>query len=432
MADILNTLTNQVLTHISKLIGNLKTYVDNKGTNLKAHTDTEVANLKDYTDTEIANLKTHADTEVGDLRTHTDTELGDLRTHTDTELSDLRTYAEVEFAKLNQNALTGSKGEILFHSGTAVFTQSLLNEGMVTTSTEEYNTCINKAPSFKEVFETWKPFSHLNGKQNANANDLKGWYYDATRDTIVEKENSESYTGYVSPKTFSNFDVTVRCYSTNSDDDTLGLVGAFAVDANGVEHTLSFLATPYANGSTARWLCKVDHCVFDPITTSNYNQIILANKSSAITTGGSVKNWKGLPTGITIHMTRDGNKFTATCSQFNSTTLDNNTTMTIDLDALSDTYPVLNNFKGSASWGYSSFSQPDSCYENISITNADGYIYDLATNKVMQYNAKSGKWEAIAGAKVTDTIGAGRLSFNKVTGKLFFCNGNEVIHIASV
>ena len=273
MADILNTLTNQVLTHISKLIGNLKTYVDNKGTNLKAHTDTEVANLKDYTDTEIANLKTHADTEVGDLRTHTDTELGDLRTHTDTELSDLRTYAEVEFAKLNQNALTGSKGEILFHSGTAVFTQSLLNEGMVTTSTEEYNTCINKAPSFKEVFETWKPFSHLNGKQNANATDLKGWYYDATRDTIVEKENSESYTGYVSPKTFSNFDVTVRCYSTNSDDDTLGLVGAFAVDANGVEHTLSFLATPYANGSTARWLCKVDHCVFDPITTSNYNKL---------------------------------------------------------------------------------------------------------------------------------------------------------------
>ena len=410
MADILNTLTNQVLSHLSKLIGNLKTYVDNKATNLKAHTDTE----------------------VGNLRTHTDTELGDLRTHTDTELSDLRTYAEVEFAKLNQNALTGAKGEILFHSGTAVFTQSLLNEGMVTTSTEEYNTCINKAPSFKEVFETWIPFSHLNGKQNANANDLASWSYDATRDTIVESANSESYTGYVSPKTFSNFDVTVRCYSTHTDDDTIGLVGAFAVDANGVEHTLSFLATPYSNGSTARWLCKVDHCVFDPITASNYNQIILANKSSAITTGGSGKNWKGLANGITIHMTRDGNKFTATCSQFNSTTLDNNTTMTIDLDALSDTYPVLNNFKGSASWGYSSFSQPDSCYENISITNADGYIYDLATNKVMQYNAKNGKWEAIAGAKVTDTIGAGRLSFNKVTGKLFFCNGNEVIHIASV
>ncbi len=409
MADILNTLTNQVLSHLSKLIGNLKTYVDNKATNLKAHTDTEVENL----------------------RTHTDTELGDLRTHTDTGLSDLRAYAEVEFAKLNQNALTGAKGEILFHSGTAVFTQSLLNEGMVTTSTAEYNTCINKAPSFKEVFETWKPFSHLNGKQNANANDLASWSYDATRDTIVESANSESYTGYVSPKTYSNFDVTVRCYSTNSDDDTIGLVGAFAVDANGVEHTLSFLATPYSNGSTARWLCKVDHCVFDPITTG-YNQIILANKSSAVTTGGSGKNWKGLPNGITIHMTRDGNKFTATCSQFNSTTLDANTTMTIDLDALSDTYPVLNNFKGSASWGYSSFSQPDSCYQNISITNADGYIYDLATNKVMQYNSKTGKWEAIAGAKVTDTIGAGRLSFNKVTGKLFFCNGNEVIHIASI
>ena len=92
----------------------------------------------------------------------------------------------------------------------------------------------------------------------------------------------------------------------------------------------------------------------------------------------------------------------------------------------------MNNFKGSAAWGYMSCSQPYSMYENLSITNSDLYIYDTTTNQVMEYKAASKSWNVISGADVLSTIGAGRLSFNKKTGKLYYCTGNEILHIASV
>ena len=257
-----------------------------------------------------------------------------------------------------QDIITGGNGEVLYHNGTNVYTQSLLNEGMVVMNQTDMDKCVNNAPSFKEVFETWKPYSHLNGKDNAMSSELAAWVYDESLDTIRMPLNSESITGYVSPKTFSDYDITVRCYSNDRDDDQMGIVGAFAVDSTGKEHTMTFIASPYNNTGKIKWCCKVDHCVYD---------ISSANKTSAIKSGSATSGggWSATPTGITIHVKRQGNVFTATCSQFNSTELDSNTTMVINLDELSTQYPVLNNFKGSASWGYMSMSQPNSCYENL-------------------------------------------------------------------
>ena len=331
-----------------------------------------------------------------------------------------------------QDVITGAEGEVLYHSGSSVLSQTLLNEGMIVTSEDEMNECKSELPSFKEVFESWRAYSHLNGADNASNNELAAWVYDESLDTIRMPLNSTTITGYVSPKTYSKYDITVRLYSDDSDDDQMGIVGAFAVDTEGKEHTLTFICSPYNNSGTVKWCCKVDHNVYE-LTSTAYNEIMLVDKTSTVA-GSSKANvgWNKYPNGITVNVKRDGNVFTATCSQFNSTTLDPNTTMVVDLDALSATYPVLNVFKGSAAWGYMSMSQPNSCYENVAISNDDGYIFDVENDQVLEYDNTTQKWVAKDGAGIAGTIGAGRFSFNRKTGKLFYCTGKEIIHIGSV
>ena len=63
---------------------------------------------------------------------------------------------------------------------------------------------------------------------------------------------------------------------------------------------------------------------------------------------------------------------------------------------------------------------------------ATTFIYDLQSNQVLQYNKEATTWEVKAGANIVDTLGVGRFAFNRQTNKLFFCLGDEVLHVASV
>lgn len=329
-----------------------------------------------------------------------------------------------------QDNISGANGEVLYHSGTNVFTQTLMNEGKVVLTEEDLVISESVVPSFKDVFNNWTRFSILNGVDNAKPSELSGWKYDSSLDTIVMPLNTESYCGFVSPQTYSNYDITVRLYSNGADNDTIGLVAAFALDSSGKQHTLSFLRTCGDPGAT--WLCKVDYCTFSN-RLSTYGQITLADKSSAAPSRSN-NNWSTSSVGVgtTVRMIRSGNVFTATCSQYNSRTLDNNTTITIDLDKLSSQYPILNLFKGSSSWGYSTLSQPNSKYENVDVSNPNDLIYDIKNNKVLKYSTSSKTWNVVPGKTPVKEIGAGRFSFNKDTGKLFYCNGYSVYQIAKI
>ena len=329
---------------------------------------------------------------------------------------------------LKQDIINGNSGEVVYHNGSNVFTQSILNEGFVVMNQADLETCENNAPSFADVFNTWKKFSHLNGKNNAVPSEVSAWTYDSSTDTITQPLNTTSYVGFISPKSYSSYDITVRCYSTGSDDDSIGLVAAFATDTNGREHTLSFIRSP--GGTSAKWVCVMDYTAFSLTSTSN-NQAIIVNKSSTSTSGSGNWNTASIGTGTVINMTRNGNIFTAACSQFNSSTIDETTRMTVDLDTLSSTYSTLNLFKGSSPWGYSNFSQPNSMYENIAVTDPDGYIFDVANNRVLSYNTSTSSWTVVSGITPASTIGAGRLSYNRTTGKLFYCTGSEVFQIAT-
>lgn len=343
------------------------------------------------------------------------------------DVSSLVTKEEVSTGlSTKQDTITGSNGEVVYHNGTGVFTQSILNLGYACVSTAEVNQCKNNAPSFSAVFNTWKKFSHKNATNDAIPSEMTAWTYDSGTDTITQPLNTESYVGFISPKSYSAYDITVRCYSTGSDDDSIGLVAAFAKDSNGLEHTLSFIRSP--GGTSAKWVAILDYNQFT-LTGTSYGQKILVNNSAASTTPASTASWntESIGTGTVIKMVRSGNVITAKCSQFNSNTIDDNTLITVDLDALSTDNPTLNLFKGASPWGYSNFSQPNSKYENISVTDPDGMIFDIPNNQVLQYS--NGEWAVVSGQTPSSAIGAGRLSYNSVTGKLFFCTGTDIIQI---
>ena len=347
------------------------------------------------------------------------------------DISGLATKTEVTSGlSTKQNTITGANGEVAYHNGTFVFTQSILNTGYAVSTTADLNTCKNFSPSFSDVFNKWKKFSHFNGNNDAKPSEMTAWTYDSSTDTITQPLNTESYVGFISPKSYSSYDITVRCYSTGADDDSIGLVAAFAKDTSGREHTLSFIRSP--GGTSAKWVAILDYCQFS-LTATGYNQKIIVDKSSASTVPASTANWntESIGTGTVINMVRNGNVISAKCSQFNSSTLDDSTLITLDLDELSEENPTLNLFKGSSPWGYSNFSQPYSKYENISVTDPDGMIFDVSNNQVLQYNSSTKSWDVISGKSPVDEIGAGRLSYNSITGKLFFCTGTEVFQIAT-
>ena len=338
-----------------------------------------------------------------------------------------KSYVDEKLSK-KQDIITGNSGEVVYHNGSNVFTQQILNEGFVCPTEEDVNICKNNSPSFSDVFNTWKKFSHLNGNDNAIASEINAWTYDSGKDTIIQPLNTSSYVGFISPKSYSSYDITVRCYSTGSDNDTIGLVAAFATDSNNKQHTLSFLRSP--GGTSASWVCLLDYNNF-ALTSTSYGQTMIVNKSSSTTSNNSNWNTTTIGTGTVINMTRNGNILSAVCSQFNSSVLDENTRINVDLDELSATYPTLSLFKGSSPWGYSNFSQPNSMYENIAVTDPDGYIFDIPNNKVLRYDNSKKDWTTVSGQTPISSLGAGRLSYNKITGKLFYCNGSSIFQIAT-
>ena len=339
-----------------------------------------------------------------------------------------------------QNLISGNPGEVLYHNGSDVFTQEVLGENLVVTTQTDLDKCKNISPSFKTVLESWQRFSHLNGVNNAKPADLSGWEYLDDLNTVRQNNNSESYAGFISPKSYSNYELTIRVFSDDTlvnDDDSIGLVAAFAKDSNGREHTLSFIrsigTSNTSTGKTSiRWVCVLDYCAFALDSTAK-GQTILANKSTAVPTASGITKWADVPTGSVIYVKREGNVFTAKCSNFNSRDLVEGSTMTIDLDTLTENgqNTTLNLFKGSSPWGYSTFSQAHSMYENISVVDPSFVIFDLVNSAVLTFDSATSSWLPVAGQNPIELLGAGRFSYNNVTNKLFYNNGTNVIELTS-
>ena len=301
-------------------------------------------------------------------------------------------------------------------------------------SAEEVEKCKNSKPSMQDLFLRYSRISHSAlttvpdivtnpGGYPAAPSELLAWEYKKNENLIYNTTNSASFIGLISPDKYTEYDLDVILKSNSSDDDTIGVIAAFARDASGKEHTLSFLRS--CGGSGFTWTCYYDASQSTAFAVSNKSNTIRwgdGSSGATVETSGYVSNnatygWKAHPDGTRMRVSRKGNIITATTTQLDSTTLVADSTITVDLSSDSR----LSIFMKPCAMGYSAHSQPNSSWYINSFVDPSQRIYDVETNVIWEYNTIAGEWEKYSTDKtITNLLVPGRYVYNPVTYKLFY------------
>ena len=259
----------------------------------------------------------------------------------------------------------------------------------------------------KRVFHGWHRFSH-NGPFDhpASQSELDAWNYTEATQAINCTVNSSTYIGFVTPADgkVDAFDLSVSFTSKNDwDNDSLGIVIAFNIDANGREHTISLIRSGGGIG-------YVYGIVYNYLNTGGVD-----TAEQVIFNGANLINDKSFVWGSTVPTTgegqfvrnrivRSGDTFTVTTSQLlhpNSHTgtnsdLDSSTTHTFSLGSYSfgDLFSVAN---GGARWGFSCHSQDLASWVNVELADAINpeEISDTGAVHIYQKNETTSVFESV-------------------------------------
>jgi hypothetical protein len=265
--------------------------------------------------------------------------------------------------------------------------------------------------SFQEVFNTWQRFSHNSSTIPANVNETQQWNYTSGIDQINTTVNSTTHIGFVSDIPLSSYTLNATLTSPGSDDDGICIVIAYVEDENDLvsnqafgldqasypglnttdefvpnQHTITvILSRGGLNGSLGGSATSEYVIIYD---FKKDTEQLLENGGSLIETP-TTNSWNGAE--IDVRVERDGNIITTSVLNFSDLTQDvtfEDTELTIDLNSL----PILEKFKGPARYGFSSLSQLNSTYKNISISGSGlNEIYDLRTGEIYEADS-SGTW----------------------------------------
>lgn len=316
-------------------------------------------------------------------------------------------------------------------------------QGNFCQTTTEIDEAKVRVVSFKDVFDTWKRFSHsTNTAPPANPSELTAWVYDEATDTITSTLNSATLVGFVSRTQYSDWELEVYLSSINGDDDTIGVVLGFMTDDNGVEHSLTALRS--CGGSGFVWRVVVDHynarsgisvttnfgldqAMFVKWGNGNYGATAAAAGwvSQEVDTG-----WDNMQR-VKLHVKRVGDVITCKTSDFEffDPTMSYIPQAEIVVDLA--THPETQRFMGKSAYGYCAQSQHSAKFEVIQFIGDERVIYDVA-NHVVHVDSGSG-WAVAPGRSLVGDLGSGRMLYNRYTGKLFYVEApNEVYHLNGV
>lgn len=341
-------------------------------------------------------------------------------------------YKESAYGKihiLNYNALSTAliekedveNGSVLFYdkkSYTRMEPGFILNTGSFVGTSEELERTKIKRTDFSEVFSSWKRFSHLSGhNQPASMDELNSWTYDKANNRVICGINSTTVIGFVSEKKYDTYVHEATLKSTDGDDDQIGVVIAFAVDENGVEHTLSAVRQ---RQNRPAWRLVYDHQSFGGASGEWNIASMVRVGAENVPDNGSAGGWSAIPNGTRVRIEREKDIIKAYCSMFNSTDIEPGSLLQIDLS--SD--PRLEIFRGKCSYGYSANSQKSSTYENIFFTSADSdtVIYDTRTGEAWIYTGN--RWIIDTSRTLTSDFGYGKLLYDESNRNLFFVEYN--------
>ena len=244
------------------------------------------------------------------------------------------------------------------------------------------------------------------------------WNYIPSPDRIYNAANGTDFNGFISALKFEKFNFQATLFSSNTDDDGIGLIIAAVVDSNGDVHTLTAMRTQGGMAPTLGWgvLYKKNNTIVSTIG---------AKSVGGVNTNGSAGDklgWNSRKSLVSVQ--RDGNSIKAFASQWGtgsaSQTVD--AASEIDID-LSDANLGLGIFQGEQYYGYGTISQLGATYSDIVFSAPNSaadptYLYDLKNNLVYYKDVAAG-YSLLPGVSAYGTLGYPLHVINNETQKEF-------------
>lgn len=345
----------------------------------------------------------------------------------------------------------GLAGQVHYISeGKNVAPDYTLKRGIVTETAQEFTEATTQEISLKEVFDNWDRFVHNSSKNLGVSsppnfpglddsqfgiskkiwNEKKSWGYDSENDRIFLTQNFGSYSGFVSPKSYSNFILSASLSSPSPDDDIMGLVIAFVKDPlTGYEHTISVIRNKTGYASQYTYAVYLNFY-------QNRSGLFPLSKEILIADGTGLApdipeqggNWPGNNTRLFVE--RIGDDFTIKTSQFGSEVIDENTTLNFSLTDL----PELERFRIGAKVGFSALSQPNAFFSDVYFTGFNEYILDLQNGydapRIFSYDFADNLWFEDQNLTYADIWGINRFLKSSTNGNTYYLGASEVIKIS--
>ena len=270
-------------------------------------------------------------------------------------------------------------------------TDEIIKTNILIAGTEEEAQLLRgEDESFQEVFENWERFSHLRGRRPASVEDLNGWVYEEENNRLVSTLNSPTTVGFISPNKYENFVFDVVVNSSNNDDDLIGLVVAYAEDAQGRGNAIYAFRTPGGIGHNAdafisgrRWLFHVGLNLSDRYSTmpqldlgSNNNGLIWGDNKTVNAerdVRSDVGRWSEYGE-VRIRVERVGDNIKVQTTNPNSMEFVDEATVEF---SLAD-HPELSIFRGGSRIGYTQHSQQDSTFRTLQRPSDQLNVVDMS------------------------------------------------------
>tara|TARA_B100000212_G_scaffold215574_1_gene163055 strand:- start:1344 stop:3821 length:2478 start_codon:yes stop_codon:yes gene_type:complete len=278
------------------------------------------------------------------------------------------------------------------------------------------------------VFNTWNRFSHLGTSQPlANQSDLDAWSYNSGTGAVENANNTASATGFYSPRKYDSYTHEATLKSGGSDDDILGVIIGYVIE-DGKHYTLSAIRQTTGNIIQSGLQWGLVYNINQDHTDNTRDQALLANGTS--TAGGATQGWSSFTNGTKVRVRKIGASLSIKTSQWNSTSIDDTTEITFDLNSDSRTQ----RFAGSVPYGYVAWSQGPASFNGLSFTpdTPESIIHfkDNGATTFYEYNSGTSAWDVDTSSTLGDR--KGKFYHNDKTGRTFFNDGDNVTAIGTV
>ncbi|KZN66626.1 hypothetical protein N473_09540 [Pseudoalteromonas luteoviolacea CPMOR-1] len=279
-----------------------------------------------------------------------------------------------------------------------------------------------RPPTVQDIFNNWARFNgneyFLNKQdaENRNSANAKAWFYQASTDSVVMPLNVSPANGFVSAEKVDNYTLEATLSSDSTDNDTIGVVAAFVREGN-INYVLTIVLNTGGTPPNATG-CGV---YFGYAGVGSGSDKLLGQYN--IGTGGSWSNKR-----VRVKVQRQGDIFKFYVTPWDQTgSFQSASEIVVDLNNDTD----LHRFKGKQSYGYITYSQPNSTYLDIDLRGGldVSKIYDAQNNDVWEYVGST--WQRVSGSIQTH-LGYVRKAYNPQSKERFLISPNEVNYLGNL